>query len=86
MQEQAVVEDLVVVGELCAQVQVGVEEMIARGALAWVALVAVPQNLLGAAVMKDVRTRQCLQRVILQPVRFAAQTTIQSQRMLNLRC
>lgn len=80
MREQRVVENLIVVGrQFGAEMQVGVEQMIARRALSRIVLVAIAENLLGAPVVQDVRTWQRLQRVVLQAVGLAAQTTVQAQ-------
>lgn len=85
MREQRVVENLIVVGrQFGAEMQVGVEQMIARRALSRIVLVAIAKNLLGAPVVQDVRTWQRLQRVVLQAVGLAAQTTVQAQRVLSL--
>lgn len=85
MREQRVVENLIVVGrQFGAEMQVGVEQMIARRALSRIVLVAIAKNLLGAPVVQDVRTWQRLQRIVLQAVGLAAQTTVQAQRVLSL--
>lgn len=85
MREQRVVENfVVVVRQFGAEMQIGVEQMIARRALSRIVLVAIAENLLGAPVVQDVRTWQRLQRVVLQAVGLAAQTTVQAQRVLSL--
>lgn len=85
MREQRVVQNLIVVGrQFGAEMQVGVEQMIARRALSRIVLVAIAENLLGAPVVQDVRTWQRLQRVVLQAVSLAAQTTVQAQRVFSL--
>jgi hypothetical protein len=85
VREQRIVENFIIFRrQLCTQMKVRVEQVIAGWTLPRIVLVTIPQNLLGTTMVQYVSARQSLQRVVLQAIGLATKAAVQTQRVLGL--